>query len=181
MNATSTTPTIRIPGNGRAFHLFDMFVVCKISGDDTGGAYSVFEQTLPAGGVVPAHTIHEHEVALHLLEGTLMIRVGGQIIQAEAGTHVRIPAHTVFGYENCKNIPARFVFMVSPAGLEDLFEELDMLDQADHVERIEAIRLLAKHGVDVPGLTDHSLQHLPPIEFNDLSTPKELQANTVIW
>lgn len=152
MSAVETNmdrPTIRIPGNGLEFQLFDSTVTCTVAGEDTGGAYSVFEQALPVGGVVPLCRARSYEMVCYVLEGAVSIRIGGQTILAEPGTIVRIPRRTVFGFKNAGIESARFLCVVTPGGLERLLEAWWDLTADERRDRARIAELLESRGVEV--------------------------------
>ena len=65
-------------------------VVVKIRDEHTAGAYSMYENTIPAGSPGPRPHIHRHhEEAFYVLEGELTVRVGTRTISAPAGSFVR--------------------------------------------------------------------------------------------
>ena len=54
-------------------------MVAKIRNEDTAGAYSIHDNTIPAGSPGPRPHIHRHnEEAFYVLEGELTVRVGPQ-------------------------------------------------------------------------------------------------------
>ena len=58
-------------------------LVAKVRDEDTGGAYSIYDNTIPAGSPGPRPHIHrDHEEAFYVLEGELTIRVGPRTITA---------------------------------------------------------------------------------------------------
>ena len=62
-------------------------MVVKVRDEDTAGAYSVHDNTIPPGSPGPRPHIHRnHEEAFYVLEGELTVRVGPRTILAPAGS-----------------------------------------------------------------------------------------------
>src|SRR5215213_8263671 len=54
-------------------------MVVKVRDEDTAGAYSIHDNTIPPGSPGPRPHIHRHhEEAFYVLEGELTVRVGPQ-------------------------------------------------------------------------------------------------------
>ena len=99
-------------------------MVVKIRDEDTAGAYSVHDNTIPPGSPGPRPHIHRrHEEAFYVLEGQLTVRVGPRTITAPAGSFVVVPRGTVHQPSNPGTQPTRVLLVFSPAGLERLFEK----------------------------------------------------------
>lgn len=62
-------------------------MMVKVRDEDTTGAYSVHENTIPPGSPGPRPHIHRnHEEAFYVLEGELTVRAGARTITAPAGS-----------------------------------------------------------------------------------------------
>jgi quercetin dioxygenase-like cupin family protein len=94
-----------------------------ITGEETGGAFFMAEVSVPPGGGPPPHVHHREEESFHLLRGTLTIRIGGQTVHATPGDFVHLPRGVVHSFQNTGNVDAKFLMVVTPAGLEKFFEE----------------------------------------------------------
>src|SRR4028118_1139985 len=58
------------PAEGiRSLWVFDELVTCKVTSDQTGGAYSLFEVTTQPGEGPPPHVHHREDEAFYVLEG----------------------------------------------------------------------------------------------------------------
>jgi quercetin dioxygenase-like cupin family protein len=99
-------------------------MVAKIRDEDTAGAYSIHDNTIPAGSPGPRPHIHRHhEEAFYVLEGELTVRVGPRTITAPAGSFVVVPRGIVHQPSNPGTQPTRFLLIFSPAGMDHFFEE----------------------------------------------------------
>ena len=99
-------------------------MVVKVRDEDTAGAYSIHDNTIPAGAPGPRPHIHRHhEGAFYVLEGELTVRVGPRTITAPAGSFVVVPRGIVHQPSNPGAQPTRFLLIFSPAGMDHFFEE----------------------------------------------------------
>jgi quercetin dioxygenase-like cupin family protein len=99
-------------------------MVAKLSDEDTGGAYSIHDNTIPPGSPGPRPHVHRHhEEAFYVLEGELTVQVGARRITAPAGSFVVVPRGAVHQPSNPGTEPTRVLLIFSPAGMERFFEE----------------------------------------------------------
>jgi quercetin dioxygenase-like cupin family protein/catechol 2,3-dioxygenase-like lactoylglutathione lyase family enzyme len=94
-----------------------------ITGAETGGAFFMAEVSVPPGGGTPPHVHSREEESFHLLEGTLTIQAGGKTVHASPGDFVHLPRGVVHSFRNTGNVDAKFLLVVTPAGLEKFFAE----------------------------------------------------------
>lgn len=99
-------------------------MIIKVRDEDTAGAYSIHDNTIPPGAPGPRPHIHRHhEEAFYVLEGELTVRVGPRTITATAGSFVVVPRGVVHQPSNSRMEPTRVLLIFSPAGMEHFFEE----------------------------------------------------------
>lgn len=95
-----------------------------ITGDETGGAYFMAEVSVPPGGGPGPHLHRREDESFHLLQGTLTVQAGEKTINACAGDFVYLPRGVVHSFRNTGDIDAKFLLVVTPAGLENFFAEV---------------------------------------------------------
>jgi quercetin dioxygenase-like cupin family protein len=99
-------------------------MVVKVRDEDSGGAYSVHDNVIPAESPGPLPHLHrDHEETFYVLEGELTVRVGERKITAPAGSFVVIPRGVVHQPSNPGTEPTRVLLIFSPAGMDRFFEE----------------------------------------------------------
>jgi mannose-6-phosphate isomerase-like protein (cupin superfamily) len=94
-----------------------------VTGAQSDGAYFIMEAIVPPGGGPPAHIHHREQESFYVLEGTLDVRMGEEVVQASAGDFVHIPKGVVHSFRNTGDGLARQLVICSPSGLERFFEE----------------------------------------------------------
>ncbi|MFP4436853.1 MAG: cupin domain-containing protein [Chloroflexaceae bacterium] len=113
------------PNEGRIFpNPVGGQVVLKASDQDTGGAYSLYENIMPAHSPGPRpHIHHLHDEAFYVLEGVLTVRVGMRTLTAPAGSFVLVPRGIVHQPANPGPEPVRFLLIFSPGGMDQFFAD----------------------------------------------------------
>lgn len=99
-------------------------MVVKVRDGDTGGAYSVHDNVIPAGTPGPRpHLHHHHDETFYVLEGTLTVRIGDRTVTADAGSFVLVPHGVVHQPSNPGAEPVRVLLFFSPGGMDRFFVE----------------------------------------------------------
>ena len=96
-----------------------------ISGKETNGEYAVIEMSVPPGAGPNPHSHADFTETFFVLEGEVSFKseLGSYI--AKKGSFVNIPkGGIVHGFKNLSNEPAKLLCTVTPAGLDELFEEI---------------------------------------------------------
>lgn len=112
------------PDGGRPIWLVGDTYRVKLSGEQTGGAFSLSEAMVPRGGGPPPHIHFAEDETFVVLEGALSLSVGTRSFQADAGSVVYVPKGAVHSYQSIGATPARMLFLYSPAGMEAMFGEI---------------------------------------------------------
>jgi mannose-6-phosphate isomerase-like protein (cupin superfamily) len=140
---------IHLPeGEGHSLWLAGELYTAKAGSEETGGAFALAEATTSPGGGPPPHIHHREDEAFYVLEGELEFMVEGETIKAGAGSFLYVPRGTLHTYRNVGTGPARYLGMVTPAGLEKFFEEVSVPATSDRTspppfEQEDLDRLLA--------------------------------------
>lgn len=146
------------PDGNRSIWLLGMLVTFRAVGEETGGAYSVYEQIVPPGLGAPPHMHHLETEAFLIRDGTFEFIRGDEVLRAASGAFVFVPEGIVHAFTNVGTTPARFLAITTPGGLhEKLLGALgepaptDILpprpDAPPDVERI--IQIARKYGTEV--------------------------------
>jgi mannose-6-phosphate isomerase-like protein (cupin superfamily) len=110
-------------GEGERLSLGDAEIIVKVDGEATGGAFAIFEEVEPFD--TPLH-VHEHEDELFwVTEGEHVFRVGDEEYPAGPGAVVFAPRRIPHAHRRVVPRTGRFLGLVSPAGFEGFFRDLD--------------------------------------------------------
>lgn len=145
-------------GDGRAVRVLGDLVKYKVTADQTGGAYSLFEvEARPRGGP-PPHVQHQEDECFYVLGGEFEFVVDDETARVGAGCLIYIPKGSLHAYKNVGSAPGRLLAIQTPGGLHERFfeeigeEAVDGKDPpADSSPDIEGISATAaKYGIEMP-------------------------------
>lgn len=147
-------------GEGLAYWLVGDRVTIKTTGEETGGAYSMFELlVLPLGGP-PPHVHHREDEAFYVLEGEFEFWTQEGVIAAGPGTRVFGPRGIPHSFKNVGDKPGKLQIITSPPGFEDFVVALGTPDGGPDFEPVfpdipTVIRVAAEHGIEILPPPDH--------------------------
>lgn len=95
-----------------------------LSSAQTGGRTAVIEALVPPGGGPPMHVHHRDDETFHILEGAIDFTANGATTRVSAGGCFFAPRGTPHRFQNATDRPARMLFWVTPAGLDEYFAEV---------------------------------------------------------
>jgi len=136
--------TIVQPGAGEVFDMTpaERFT-WKALGAETGGAFDAFEAAMQPGFPGPPEHIHdEADELFYVLEGSMRLKVGTEIVTAEAGAFAYVPRGTPHSWLNIHAGVSRMLTLFVPGGMRGFFEEASAVHQADPPD-LEALGAIA--------------------------------------
>jgi mannose-6-phosphate isomerase-like protein (cupin superfamily) len=110
-------------GEGEALWWLGVLATIKATGMQTGGQYSLVEILAPEGYPGVLHVHHQEDEGFYILEGELTFYVGDKTIKARPGSFLLGPKDVPHAF-TVDSGPARLLFILSPAGMEDLIREM---------------------------------------------------------
>jgi quercetin dioxygenase-like cupin family protein len=124
----------------------------KLSGADTNNAVAMVHLTVPKLAGPPLHRHSREDEWFYVLDGEIVLQVDGQRFTAGAGTSAFAPRGTAHAYQNFRDEAAHVLVMVTPAGLDQFFEDVTAqnkgLSQPD-LARVE--QLMQSYGMELLG------------------------------
>jgi quercetin dioxygenase-like cupin family protein len=157
-------PTTIAPDAGDPLGFAGVVGRLKIHAADTDGRFAVayFPGIPPHTLGAPLHRHHKEDEYSHVIEGTLSVQLGDEVVTASAGTWVLKPRGQWHTFWNATDLPCRSIEIVSPAGFERYFGEVAAaggdLERLAHVNgkysldmQLESVqRLCARYGLRFP-------------------------------
>lgn len=107
-----------------AYWLLDALWVILVDGEQSGGRFSIIENSMRGPG--PGPPLHVHgfsDECLYILDGQMEIQVGQKRITAGVGQSVWIPRRTAHGF-NIMSEVLHFLNSFTPAGFEQAVKGL---------------------------------------------------------
>jgi len=124
-NETATTDIlVRAPGEGPATWALGGLFEQLASAEQTAGAFGVSLVTQPPGTATPLHVHTREAEAFYLLDGNLTYRAGEQTHRLSAGSFIYLPRGVPHAFRVTSTGPARFLALVAPGALMDLYDEV---------------------------------------------------------
>jgi quercetin dioxygenase-like cupin family protein len=109
-------------GEGQAFWMLGGLYEVLLSSEETNGAATVMQMTLPPGMGPPPHVHHKGVTeTVYVIEGTLTYQIDGKTVDGGPGSLFRIPADTVESFEPKSRV--RVLITYEPGGIEKFFAE----------------------------------------------------------
>jgi len=147
MPESTPTPIISAAGTGTIWNVVGDNITCKVSGDQTQGAYAVVEEMSPPQGGPPLHLHRRTDEICYILEGEYQVVCGNRTFNAPQGTVFVVPKSVPHSLRNISAATSRVLVTLIPGGFEKFFAQAnDITDPAKVME-------IAKH---------HDVEFLPP-------------------
>lgn len=135
------------PGEGKSFWVLGDLYTFKVVGGDTGGSFAMLEVEVQPQNGPPPHIHHREDETFYITGGEFSFLHGDQTFRATAGSFVHIPKGTLHTFKNVGTSWGRFVVVITPAGFEELIEEIGepVLDKSTSppLNRVVVDKLLA--------------------------------------
>lgn len=149
MLETATT-SVRIvsPDNGDEGFLGSIGVRFMIGGLDTGERFSLVEHAMsPRALAAPLHLHTREDEYSFVLQGRMGALLGEEVVEAGPGDLVFKPRDQWHTFWNAGDEPCRILELISPAGFERFFRELDAMGGASGVDPDALTALGARYGL----------------------------------
>jgi quercetin dioxygenase-like cupin family protein len=136
------------PGGGEQLTVRGSNLLFKAVAANTGGAFSLHERKIPAGGRRPPAHVHPDRVeAFWVLDGEAEFELDGEIMTADAGSFVLVPGGVAHTFGATATAPAHVLVLHAPA-IDDYFRELHELWSGDEPPgRDTELALMRRHGM----------------------------------
>jgi quercetin dioxygenase-like cupin family protein len=116
-------PIAHGPQEGEALWFLGTLVTLKASAGTTAGRVAIMENLAPRGAGSPLHVHHREDEWFYVIEGELTFWVGGEVIEAPAGSFVYGPRDVPHTFV-VSSEQARFLLVTEPGGFEDFMRTL---------------------------------------------------------
>ena len=123
MESDNPQPVFVPPHSGKKLEFRS--VTHKLTGQQTGGAYYLFESEFGPESGNRLHVHRREDEFGYVLEGALEVRLSGQTLGVEAGSVAHLPKNFPHAIRNPLKTPSRYLFMAIPAGLDQWFDALE--------------------------------------------------------
>jgi quercetin dioxygenase-like cupin family protein len=117
---------IHVPqGAGHSWWVYGDEDTFKIVSDETGGALTIMETTVPPGGGTPLHIHHRESEGIYVLDGELEIVDNGLTIPIRTGSFVFMPEGSIHSFTNTREEDtSKVLILFIPGGFEQCLIEM---------------------------------------------------------
>ncbi len=157
MEDMGTRPYALAREEGRAVWFLGTLVIVKATGEQTGGAFGLIDNVMPAGFASPYHTHRNEDESFYVVEGEMSLYVGGERVKAGPGAFVYGPRGVPHGFEVDGTEPARILLQNHPAGFEGFPVEVGepaeqlVLPEAEPPDMARLMAIAAKYDIEILG------------------------------
>jgi mannose-6-phosphate isomerase-like protein (cupin superfamily) len=150
MEATVTAPRIISPGSGLEGFLGSIGVRFMIDGAEAGERFSLVEHPMSSRALAaPLHLHTREDEYSFVLEGRMGALLGDEVVEAGPGDLVFKPRNQWHTFWNAGDEPCRILEIISPAGFENFFRELDAMGGALQADPAALAELNARYGQEM--------------------------------
>ena len=156
----TAAPRVLGPNDGKAGFLGSIGVRFMIGGDEAGGGFSLVEHPMPPRALgAPLHRHNREDEYSYVLDGRVGALLGEEVLIGEPGDLIVKPRGQWHTFWNAGDEPARLLEIISPAGFERFFAELDAIGGVAGAGEEAVAKLSQRYGLEmqpetVPELID---------------------------
>lgn len=138
--------TIVKAGERAPLNILGMPLTMLCESNETGGAWSLFEEEVPLGMGPPPHR-HDWDEAYYILDGEIDFEVDGKPVKSSKGDFNYLPRNTVHGFKGASAAPARVLIFAAPAHGTEFFQELNSEVQSLPEDQAKIPAIGERHGI----------------------------------
>lgn len=147
----SVKPLIVPAGSGPQHVVLGDHMTIKIHGRDTNGTLAQIETSCGPQVGPPLHIHHREEEMFFVIEGEFEFICGGVRTTGGPGTVVHLPRDIPHRFKNIGDTVGRLLVTLTPAGAEEMFEEIGTLTPEQQSDIPKVIELAARYGIEILG------------------------------
>lgn len=151
MNAL-TAASIVMPGDAKTQVAFGDQATFLLTGEQTGGKYTMFRYVVAPGGGPPLHRHDDEDEWFLVLEGSGEFYADGKWTMVPEGGSVFMPRGSVHSFRNPGDKPLVLLIHTSPSGFETFFARCGVEFAKESGPDMDAIIAIAsEHGIAFEG------------------------------
>jgi quercetin dioxygenase-like cupin family protein len=116
-------PEVVPPAGGRRIWVLGELYTFKVTGEESGGSFAVWETFVNPGSGPPPHIHHGESEAFYVLSGEFEFVAGNRTIRGGPGSLFHAPKGTIHTFRNVSESSGKTLTIVAPAGFERFFFE----------------------------------------------------------
>ena len=143
-------PVVLLDGDGETLRAAAGEYTVRLTGADTDGRLAVVEYRLPPYSVGAEEHVHnDHSEQFMVASGEVVFRVAGDEVVVGPGSVLAVPEGVAHAFRNEGHEDALIVFLLTPAGYEEYFRDVDaLLAREGHADPSDLAELRQAYGTD---------------------------------
>ncbi|HET8587191.1 MAG TPA: cupin domain-containing protein [Candidatus Limnocylindria bacterium] len=143
-------------GEGERHWFVGALMVRKAGRTETGGAFDLLDQTMPAHYSVPRHIHRQEDEAWFVLDGDITFQCGDRQLHVERGGWIFAPRNVPHTFK-VGNAGARALTLTSPSGFAEFVAEMGepatelIIPRAAPVDEQLLAQVATRYGVEIVG------------------------------
>lgn len=151
MDKFATQPAFSRPAEQQVLPFLGSPERLVIAGEQSGDEFAVFETSATRGHSSPTHRHLRASETFIVLEGEMLVEVGGERQFASAGSAAVLPRNIPHGFV-VVSPSARYLTLHTPSGFEDFVREVSSAaGSGDGPDRETLRAIAAEHGIEILG------------------------------
>jgi len=141
-------PTIQLPGDAKQITAFGDCATFMLTGEQTGGAYTMFISVTQPGSGPPPHWHEKDDEWFLVLEGRAEFFKDGEWTEVPVGTAAFMPRGSVHTFRNAGDTPLKQLIHTAPSGFETFFARCqDEFQKEGGPSMDRIVEISAEHGI----------------------------------
>jgi mannose-6-phosphate isomerase-like protein (cupin superfamily) len=123
-------------------------ITVRLGGEQTDGAYSVFELSVPPNVGAGLHIDNDWDEFWHVMEGTFAFTLNGEQKEFSAGGFAWGPKGIPHSFKNAGETTGKLVMLTRPSGLEKFFRDIDGASLDGSLDKETFVKIMKEHHID---------------------------------
>lgn len=141
-------PSVILPGQGRLVEAFGDHATFLLTGEETGGRYTMFLNVTDPGGGPPPHHHDGEDEWFHVLEGQAEFFKDGEWIGVPVGASIFMPRGSIHTFRNAGETPLKQIIHTAPSGFETFFTRCAAeFSREGGCDMAKIVEISAEHGI----------------------------------
>lgn len=99
-------------------------ICIKLKSSLSPNSMTVVTVEVPPGSAVPPHVHAKEEESYYILDGSMVIQVGSEVLTVKSHDFIHIPPGTIHGYRNDSDRPIHLLVWAVGGAIDDFFIEM---------------------------------------------------------
>jgi mannose-6-phosphate isomerase-like protein (cupin superfamily) len=148
MQTTGLTPPKAYSLSEEILSVIGHDIVVKIDAEQTNGAYSVFELTVPSEVGTGLHIDKDWDEFWHVIEGNFVFTLNGERKELKAGEFAYGPKGIPHSFRNFGKTTGKLLMVTTPSGLEQFFRTVHKASLNGRPDKEAFVRIMRAHHID---------------------------------